>query len=107
VRSPEPVVGQNDDVAKRSERVEPSGERPLDRRQQFRLITIAVVATLLLWFAVENFQDVSIHFWVTTRQAPLIVVVLISGLLGALIAVLVMRRRPKSKDHTGGPPGRG
>jgi uncharacterized integral membrane protein len=87
--------------------MEPSGKRPMDRRQQFRLITIAVVVTLLVWFAAENFQDVSIHFWVTDRQAPLILVILISGLLGALITVLVMRRRPKSRDRDGDQLGRG
>jgi len=71
----------------------------LDRRQQFRLITIAVVVTLLVWFAVENTQSVPIHFWVTGRHAPLIVVILISVALGALATALLMRR--KSKDHTG------
>jgi uncharacterized integral membrane protein len=79
----------------------------MDRRQQFRLITIAVVLTLLVWFAAENFQDVSIHFWVTDRRAPLILVILISGLLGALITALIMRRRPKSRDRGGDQLGRG
>jgi uncharacterized integral membrane protein len=84
-----------------SHSVEPSDKRPVDRRQQFRLIAIAVVVTLLVWFAVENTQNVSIHFWVTSRQAPLIVVILISVLLGALITALLMRRKSRSKDHGG------
>jgi uncharacterized integral membrane protein len=104
VRSSELDLRQNGAVAKRSQRsehVESSGGRSMDRRQQGRLIAIAVGVTLLVWFAVENTQDVSIHFWVTARQAPLIVVIVISVLLGALVTALIMRRRPKSKGHTG------
>ena len=39
-----------------------------------------------------------IDFWVFHRQAPLIVVILISGLLGALITFLIMRRKPKAEE---------
>jgi uncharacterized integral membrane protein len=101
------VVRQNGVVAKRSERVERSGRKPVDRRQQALLIAIGVGATLLIWFALENFQDVSITFWVFDRHAPLILVILISGLLGALITALVMRRKSKPKDQSGIQPGRG
>ena len=50
---------------------------------------------LLVWFAVANLNRVRIDFWVFHRQAPLILVIVISGLLGALITALIMRRRPK------------
>jgi uncharacterized integral membrane protein len=85
-------VAQRDDPA--------SGDRGrrLDRRQQVRLIAVAVAAVLLIWFAFGNFHRVGIEFWVFHRDAPLILVILISGLLGALITALIMRRKPKGTD---------
>ena len=74
------------------------GEKVVDRRRQVRLIAIAVVVILLGWFAVANTRKVQIDFWVFHRQAPLILVILISGLLGALIALLIMRRKPKAEE---------
>ena len=67
----------------------------VDRRHQFAMVGVAVAVILLAWFAVANLRDVRIDFWVFNRQAPLILVIVISGLLGALITALIMRRRPK------------
>jgi uncharacterized integral membrane protein len=64
-----------------------------ERRRQATLIGVAIAVVLLAWFALANFRDVKIDFWVYSRQAPLILVIVISGLLGALITALVMRRR--------------
>ncbi len=78
---------------------EPGGDgRKVDRGHQARLIGILAVGILLGWFALANTGRVRIDFWVFHRQAPLIVVILISGLLGALITFLVMRRRPKGQE---------
>jgi uncharacterized integral membrane protein len=71
------------------------GKREVDRRRQVRLIAIVVAVIVLGWFAVANTRKVQIDFWVFHRQAPLILVILISGLLGALIALLIMRRKSK------------
>ncbi len=68
------------------------------RRHQARLVGILVVGILLGWFALANIRRVQIDFWVFHRQAPLIVVILISGLLGALITFLVMRRKPTAEE---------
>jgi uncharacterized integral membrane protein len=87
---------QNGPVAKGSE-VEKGGGRGTDRRREAVMIGIGVAVVLLAWFALGNIHDVSIEFWVFKRQAPLIIVILISGLLGALITALVMRRKPKAK----------
>jgi uncharacterized integral membrane protein len=70
----------------------------LDRRQQARLIALTVAGVLLVWFALGNFHRVDIEFWVFHRDAPLILVILISGLLGALITALIMRRKPKGTE---------
>jgi uncharacterized integral membrane protein len=48
---------------------------------------------LLLWFALGNLKSVTIDFWVKDTKAPLILVIAISGLLGALVSVLARRRR--------------
>jgi uncharacterized integral membrane protein len=92
---------QNDVMAKRSD-VERGGGREVDRRREAALIGVGVAVVLLAWFALGNFHDVSIEFWVVDRQAPLIIVILISGLLGALITALVMRRRPNAKEKAKG-----
>jgi uncharacterized integral membrane protein len=69
-----------------------------DRRRQAAVVGVLVAVILLGWFALANLRDVRIDFWVFNRQAPLILVIVISGLLGAVIAALVMRRRPKEKE---------
>ena len=67
----------------------------MDRRHQATLVGVAVAVILLVWFALANLGRVRIDFWVFHRQAPLILVIVISGLLGALITALIMRRKPK------------
>ena len=71
------------------------GGKPADRRHQATLVGVAVAVVLLAWFALANLNRVRIDFWVFHRDAPLIVVIVISGLLGALITALIMRRKPK------------
>jgi uncharacterized integral membrane protein len=85
-------------MPKRSNQVEQGGDKEIDRRRQVALVGVAVAVILLVWFALGNIHDVSIEFWVYDRKAPLIIVILISGLLGALITALVMRRRPNAKE---------
>ncbi len=91
---------QNGDVVKKPVHRDPLEEHLAeddkkggDRRHQAALIGVAVAAVLLVWFALANLRDVRIDFWVDTRHAPLIVVIVISGLLGALMTWLAMRRR--------------
>jgi uncharacterized integral membrane protein len=74
------------------------GAKGADRGHQARLVGVAVAVVLLAWFALANLRKVQIDFWVFHRQAPLILVIVISGLLGALITALVMRRRPKAGE---------
>jgi uncharacterized integral membrane protein len=74
------------------------GGKDVDRRVQVRLVVVAVAGILLGWFALANIRKVQIDFWVFHRQAPLILVIVISGLLGALIAALILRRKPKPEE---------
>lgn len=75
---------------------EASGQK--SRHPVARLVAFGVLVAVLLWFAFANLQGVPIHFWVVTRTAPLIVVVAISGVLGAVVTATwsrVRRRRAK------------
>ena len=80
-----------------TEHVAEDDNKGLDRRRQATLVGVGVAVVLLVWFALANLKDVRIDFWVFNRQAPLILVIVISGLLGALIGGLVARRRGKDK----------
>lgn len=73
----------------------PSGR---DRKRDIRLVATGIGAGLLIWFAVANLQNVEIHFWVATTKAPLIVVIVIAGLLGAAVATLAGYRRRRGRD---------
>lgn len=76
---------------------------PRDRRRDVRLVLSGVAAVLLVWFALANLQDVTIHFWVTTTRSPLIVVIVISGVLGAAIALALSRMSRRRRQPEGGP----
>jgi uncharacterized integral membrane protein len=73
--------------------IDSSGSSPASRRQDVRLVVLGVAGAVLVWFALANLGTVSIDFWLHTSRAPLILVILVSGLLGALIATLVLSRR--------------
>jgi uncharacterized integral membrane protein len=73
--------------------VEEAGTTKPSRRQDARLVAMGAAAVLLVWFALGNLGSVTIDFWVHDSHEPLILVILISGLLGALIATLALRRR--------------
>jgi uncharacterized integral membrane protein len=69
------------------------GERSID----VKAIVAIAIGVLLLVFAVVNLNDVKVDWVVATWEVPLIVVIVVSGLLGALIAGLIRRRREKSR----------
>lgn len=71
---------------------------PRDRKRDARLVITGVAAVLLVWFALVNLQDVRIHFWLTSTKSPLIVVIVISGVLGAAVALLASRMARRHKQ---------
>lgn len=73
-----------------------------DRGRDVRLVLIGIAVVLLAWFAFANLQTVKIRFWVTSADASLILVILISGVLGALVSGLWSRaaRRRRDGDRT-------
>lgn len=76
---------------------------PRDRKRDVRLVLSGVAAVLLVWFALANLQDVKIHFWVRSTTSPLIVVIVISGVLGAVIALMLSRMSRRRHPPAGDP----
>jgi uncharacterized integral membrane protein len=91
---PPPALPGADDVASRR----PGGGRGRD----VRLVVTGVAVALLAWFAFVNLQTVRIRFWLTSAHAPLILVIVISGVLGALApgvwSRVIRRRRPGGRS---------
>jgi uncharacterized integral membrane protein len=48
---------------------------------------------------VANLKNVKVNFWIYDRSEPLILVILIAGLLGALIGALLMRHRTRGTSQ--------
>jgi uncharacterized integral membrane protein len=66
---------------------------PTSRRFGAAQITVAVVAIILLVFALVNLDDVPIDFVVDTVKTPLILVIVICAALGFVLGWFVGRRR--------------
>jgi uncharacterized integral membrane protein len=73
------------------------GDRPVRKQRAIASKTIAAVAVafLLIAFGVSNDNRVAVDYLVVTRESPLILVIGVSALLGAVIGALVMRRRSR------------
>jgi hypothetical protein len=64
---------------------------PANRRRDVRLVGFGVAGGLLVSFAVLNRGAVPVDLWVHHFRVPLILVIAIAGLLGALITMLARR----------------
>ena len=75
-----------------------SRERPAPARKQRAILskTVAAIAVafVLIAFGVANDKRVPVDYLIGTRQSPLILVIGVSALLGAIIGALVLRRVP-------------
>ena len=67
--------------------------QPPSRENQTRLIVALVVAALLVIFAVQNTKEVRVSFLFFHWDARVIFVIIVSALLGMLLAYLLGRRR--------------
>ena len=70
---------------------------PAPKQRDLRSKTIAAVAVgaLLIAFGLSNRNDVPIDWLVGTTDTPLIVVIVVSALLGAILGAAVVRGRSK------------
>jgi uncharacterized integral membrane protein len=77
----------------------PEGERPAakrpraSRREQARTVVAVALAAVITLFAVLNFDEVEVNWLLGTWSTPLIIVIAISFLLGAVSGFLLARRR--------------
>ena len=67
--------------------------RPPTRENQMRLIGELVIAAVLIIFAVQNRNDVRVSFLFFHWDARVIYLIIVSALLGMLLAYLLGRRR--------------
>ena len=70
----------------------PAGDAP-PRRQRARVIAAAVLGAVFAVFAVLNSQSVRVHWIAGTTSLPLIVVIVLGALVGALVLGLITWRR--------------
>jgi uncharacterized integral membrane protein len=70
---------------------------PVKKERAIASKTIAAIAVafLLIAFGVSNNDEVPVDYLVVTRDSPLILVIAVSALLGALIGALIVRRRSR------------
>jgi uncharacterized integral membrane protein len=71
--------------------------RPVKKERAIASKTVAAIAIafLLIAFGVSNDDRVAVDYLVVTRDSPLILVIGVSALLGALIGALIGRRRSR------------
>lgn len=68
------------------------GSEPTSRRMGAKQITVAVIAIILLVFALANLEDVKIDFVAADVTAPLVLVIVICAALGFVIGWFIGRR---------------
>jgi len=77
--------------------VRTGSERPVRKQRAIASKTLAAIAVafLLIAFGVSNDDRVAVDYLVATRDSPLILVIGVSALLGAVIGALIVRRRSR------------
>ena len=68
---------------------------PKERDLKSKTIAAVAVAILLIAFGLSNRNDVAINWLVGTTDTPLIIVILVSAVLGAILGAAVVRGRSK------------
>jgi uncharacterized integral membrane protein len=71
------------------------------RREQGRTVVLLILAVLVTLFAVFNVHKVKVDWIVRTSEVPLIIVIVLSLLVGALLGAFASRRGGKSKPGKG------
>ena len=72
--------------------------RPAPRnRPPARVIVAGIAVVLVLWFAIANWQRVTIDYIIFERESRLFFVIVGSALLGALAGALLRRARRRDR----------
>jgi uncharacterized integral membrane protein len=70
-------------------------EHKRSRREQVRTAGFVLLAVLITLFAVLNLDSVEVNWIFGTGEAPLIIVIVVSVLVGIVLTYLVDRRASK------------
>ncbi len=73
------------------------GDRPRDNREIARIVGLALTVIVLLALLLDNGQSVRIGYVVGSVRAPLIGVLAITAVLGALLDRLLLWRTGRAK----------
>lgn len=73
-------------------KVEERTDRSLPSAESIRVGIIMVLVVLLAWWAAANDNDVEVDWLVETTDAPLVVVIVVSAVVGFAAGLLVRRR---------------
>ncbi|MEA2229732.1 MAG: hypothetical protein QOI62_1126 [Solirubrobacteraceae bacterium] len=80
-------------------RTSSAGATPKPPRRQraiaSKTVAAVAIAALLIAFGVANDDRVAVDYLVVSRESPLILVIGVSALLGALAGALIARRRKR------------
>ena len=71
---------------------------PKQRDLKSKTIAALAVAVLLIAFGLSNRNDVPIDWLIGTTDTPLIIVIVVSALLGAILGGAAVRGRSKRAD---------
>ena len=71
---------------------QPSGKPKRSQREVTRTAALVLLAILITLFAVFNLKEVKVSYVVGTGKAPLIIVIVISVLVGAVLTHFAERR---------------
>ncbi len=69
-----------------------AAERNRTRRELARTASLVILAVLITLFAVFNVDQVKVHYIFGTGKAPLIIVIVVSTLVGAVLTRFAERR---------------
>ena len=73
---------------------------PKERNLASKTIAAVAVAFLLIAFGLSNRKDVPINWLVGTTATPLIIVIVVSAVLGAILGAAAVRGRSKrARSH--------
>ena len=64
-------------------------------RLTLRITIGALALAAVLWFAVANFQRVEVDWFIVTTSSPLVFVIVVSAVLGALVDRLIRWQRAR------------
>jgi uncharacterized integral membrane protein len=76
-------------------------DQPRSRREQARTAGLVLLAVLITLFAVLNLESVKVDWIFGTGDAPLIIVIVVSVLVGIVLTYLVDRRASKRGSSAG------